>query len=58
MDWSKLIHGFLKNFTWTLQSFCKDLLKLLRGFAKDILCISRPLPNKTKLKFDKEFRAH
>ena len=52
-----MIHGFLKNFTWTLQSCYMDLLKLLRGFAKDILCISRPLPNKTKLKFDKDFKA-
>ena len=33
-------HGFLKNFTWTLQSCWVDLLKLLRGLAKHILCIS------------------
>ena len=30
---------------------------LLPGFVKVVLCISRPLPNKTKLKFDREFKA-
>ena len=44
MDLSKLLHGFVNVATY--------LLKLLRGFVKVGLCISRPLPNKTKLKFD------
>ena len=34
---SKLIHGYLY---------------LVTGFFKVVLCFSRPLPNKTKLKFD------
>ena len=34
-----------------------DLLKLLRKFVKVVLYISRPLPNKTKLKFDHDFNA-
>ena len=48
MDFSKLLHGFLK-------SCYMDLLKLLHRLVKIVLCISRPLPNKTKLKFDEEF---
>ena len=34
-----------------------DLLKFLHRFVKDVLCISRPLPNKTKLKFDQYFKS-
>ena len=34
-----------------------DLIKLLHGFVKVVLCISRPLPNKTMLKFDQNFKA-
>ena len=34
-----------------------NLVKLLRGFVKVVLCISCPLPNKTKLKFDEYFKA-
>ena len=33
------------------------LSKLIHGFVKDVLCISCPLPNKTKLKFDQDFKA-
>ena len=33
------------------------LLKLLLGFDKVVLFISRLLPNKTKLKFDNDFKA-
>ena len=34
-----------------------DLAKLLHGFVKVVLCISCPLPNKTKLKFDQDFKV-
>ena len=37
-----------------LASFL-DLSNLLHGFVKVVTCISRPLPNKTKLKFDQDF---
>ena len=53
--------------TWNSQNcfvdFCKSLIhicqnmdfsKLLHGF---VLCFSRPLPNKTKLKFDQDLKA-
>ena len=43
MDFSKLINWFYK---------------LLHEFVKVVLCIPRPLPNKTKLKFDKYFKAY
>ena len=33
------------------------LLKVLREFVKVVLCISRHLPNKTKLRFDQDFKA-
>ena len=33
------------------------LLKLLHGFVKVVLCIFHPLPNKTKLKFDQDYKA-
>ena len=38
-----------------LASFL-DLSNLLHGFVKVVTCISRPLPNKTKLKFGKDFK--
>ena len=71
MDFSKLLHGlsklthqFLKVFTWIYQiytwisiSWNMDLSKLLRGFVKVVLCISLLLPNKTKLKFEQDFKA-
>ena len=34
-----------------------DLFKLLHGFVKVVLSISRPLPNKAKLKFEQDFKA-
>ena len=34
-----------------------NLLKLLHGFVKAVKCISRPSPNKTKLKVDQGFEA-
>ena len=43
MDFSKLLHGFAKV--------------VVRGFANVALCISLPLPNKTKLKFVQDFKA-
>ena len=57
MDSSKLINGFLQVVTWICQSCYMDLLKLLHGFVKVVLFISQPLPSKTKLKFDQDFKA-
>ena len=51
MDFSKLIHGFVLVVTWICQTCYMDLLKLLNGFVKLVTCFSRPLLNKTKLKF-------
>ena len=34
-----------------------DFFKYSHGFVKVVLCISRPLPNKTKLKFDQDLKA-
>ena len=48
----RLLNGFLKIVTWICQSCYMDLFKLLHGL---VLCISRSLPNKTKLKFDRDF---
>ena len=36
MDFSKLVHGFVK------VAACMDMSKLLHGFVKVVLCISRP----------------
>ena len=36
-------------------AFFLDLSNLLQGFVKVVTCISRPLPNKTKLKFNQDF---
>lgn len=44
------MHGFLYVITWICQSFCMCLLKFFS------ICF-RPLPNKTKLKFDEDFKA-
>ena len=57
MDFSKLLHGFLKIDTCISLICYMDLSKLLHGFFKVVLCISRLLPNKTKLKFDQDFKA-
>ena len=51
MDLSKFIC------TSIFMSCYMDLLKLLRGFVRVVLRISRPLPNKTTLKFDQDFKA-
>ena len=61
MDLSMLLHKFVKNDTW-ISLICymvqSKLLKLLYGYVKFILCIcSRLLPNKTKLKFDQDFKS-
>ena len=50
-----LLNGFLKIVTWICQSCYMDLFKLLHGLVKVVICISRPLPNKTKLKFNRDF---
>ena len=61
MDFSRLLHGFVKNH----KKSQKDFSKLLHGIVKidswisvkqifQSCSISRPLPNKTKMKFDQE----
>ena len=57
MDFSKFLHGFVKIDTGISLSCYLDLSKLLQGFVKVVLCISRLLPNKTKLKFDQDFKV-
>ena len=57
LDLSKLINLFLQVVTWICQKIYMDLLKLLLGFVTVLLCISCPLPNKTTLKFDQDFKA-
>ena len=57
MDFSKFLHGFVKIDTGISLSCYMDLSKLLHGFFKVVLCISRLLPNKTKLKFDQDFKV-
>ena len=57
LDLSNLMHGFVKIYTHIFLSCYMNLSKLLRGFVKVVLYISRPLPNKTKLKFDQDFKA-
>ena len=41
---------------WICQSWYMDLSKLLQRFVKFVTCISCPLPNKNKLKFDQDFK--
>ena len=64
MGFSKLLNGYVKVETWISLSSYMDLSKLIHGFSELLhgfvkvgLCISRPLPNKTKLKFDQDFKA-
>ena len=57
MYFSMLIHGFLYVVIWICQSCYMGLLTILCGFVKVVLCISRPLPNQIKLKFDQDFKA-
>ena len=57
MDFSDLLPWFVKIDTGISLSCYLDLSKLLQGFVKVVLCISRLLPNKTKLKFDQDFKV-
>ena len=57
MDFSKFLNGFVKIDTWTSFGCYMVLSKLIRVFVKVVLCISHPLPIKTKLKFDQDFKA-
>ena len=68
MDFSKLLHRLYLDFsmvvklisqidTWTCQCWYVELLKLVHGFVKVDLYNYRPLPNKTKLKFDCDCKA-
>ena len=53
MDFSLLWLVFVKIDTWISLCCYMDLSKLLHGYVKVFLCISpRPLPDKTKVKFD------
>ena len=57
MNLSKLLHGFAKSDIWISLNCYMDLSNLLIRFVKFVLCISRPLPNKTNLKFDQDSKA-
>ena len=47
MDFSKLLHGFVKNATWICYV----------NLSKLFFYISCPLLNKTKLKYDQDFNS-
>ena len=55
------LHGFVKIDDWISLSCYIDLSNLLYGFVKVVTWICSmhfsPLPNKTKLKFDQDFKA-
>ena len=62
MDFSKLLHGFLKIDTVIFLSCYMDLSQFLRGFVYVVTRIYPSrfmnfLPNKAKLKFDQDFKA-
>ena len=62
MDFSKLLHGFLKISTRISLSCYRDLSKLLHEFVKVVNGHVKSVlfffsPNKTKLKFDQDFKA-
>ena len=50
---TKIIRGRWIRLNWIIVF----LSKLLHGFGKVVTCISSPLPNKTKLKFDQDIEA-
>ena len=57
--WMNLLNWYSHFFyvvTWICQSCYMDLLKFLYGCDKAVTCISQPLPNKTELKFDQDFK--
>ena len=62
---SKLLQGLVKIYTWISPSCYMDLSKFIHRFVEVVtwicqscaICISRSLPNKTKLKFDQDFEA-
>ena len=63
MEFFKLLHGFVKIDTWTLScnidlsKILHEFVKLLHGFLKVVLFFTRPWPNRTKQKFDQDFKA-
>ena len=57
IDLSKLKHRFLKVVIRICQNSLKNFSMFLYGFVKVVLFISQPLPSKTKLKFDQDFKA-
>ena len=46
---------FLQFLTWIFPTWYMNLSKILHGFVKIVTCISCPLLNQTKLKFDQDF---
>ena len=44
-------------FRWICQNCYMDFSKLLHGYVKVVVCVSCPLRNKTKLKFEQDFKA-
>ena len=64
MDFSELLQGFVNMYSWISPSFYKYLLKLIHGFRFVMMWVCQsysmffcPLPNKTKLKFDQDFKG-
>ena len=64
MDFSKLIGGFVSIDTWISLNCYMGLSKLIHGFLQVFTWICQscymhfcPLPNKTKLKLDQNFKA-
>ena len=45
------------NDVFLCKVIVKDMSKLFLGFVEVVLCISGPLPNKTKLKFHPDFKV-
>ena len=64
LDLAKVLHGFHFVVKWILQNRYRDFSELLHGFVKVVswicrncLIFFRHLPNKTKLKFDQDFKV-
>ena len=57
-DFTQPLLDYVESNCWICQNCFMDYSKLIHGFVMAVPCISRPLPNKTKLKFDQEFKAY
>ena len=57
-DFTQPLLDYVESNCWICQNCFIDYSKLILAFVTAVPCISRPLPNKTKLKFDQEFKAY